>query len=377
MSGLNYAGEKVNHGAQYVTECVYDLSKNTWFSLCEFLKVYMAELGTILENCMTPFCYTIKNLKDGTSSLWEWLCSLNGLTNIPAVAYIYVLVATILIIIVKVVLGHMNRHGMTIPLFHFSTSRPTHPHRIRHRFLIDSSDEESMYEEDIFDNDEEDEDSDDTVIDRRERFHDEEDDEEEIRDVAYEFIEASDSDEPNSDDESEEQDSDESEVVEFEVQTDSDSDAESENPIQIELPERNERYNLRARFSPLPSTSQSELSPGELEKVLESERDKRMCVVCQDQVKNVLVLPCRHMCLCVECAHEIAQQRTRVRRVCPLCRSRIETVMNVFIWLWTPQLENKCTSDSEFRIVEHKRKCYWMFHEVWIVATFIIIKNMC
>mmetsp|Transcript_8744 Transcript_8744/g.15518 ORF Transcript_8744/g.15518 Transcript_8744/m.15518 type:complete len:403 (-) Transcript_8744:168-1376(-) len=49
------------------------------------------------------------------------------------------------------------------------------------------------------------------------------------------------------------------------------------------------------------------------------------CVVCQDNTKTVLILPCRHLCLCQGCS-EVEELRT-----CPMCRENIESKINTFI----------------------------------------------
>lgn len=67
-----------------------------------------------------------------------------------------------------------------------------------------------------------------------------------------------------------------------------------------------------------------------LQKQLQCERDKNLCVVCQDQPKKVLLLPCRHMCICLACANYITSSFQRHRRVCPLCRCRIDSTVEVF-----------------------------------------------
>lgn len=137
----------------------------------------------------------------------------------------------------------------------------------------------------------------------------------------------------NSDADNDSSSGEEGEIVEeYEVVTDSDSvldEDEEVEVIDIQLPKRTAGYNLRRnRATPQPT---DKLTPDELERVLGNEREKRTCVVCQDQVKTVLVLPCRHMCLCVECAHEITAQRNSTRRICPLCRTRMQTVMNIYV----------------------------------------------
>ena len=128
------------------------------------------------------------------------------------------------------------------------------------------------------------------------------------------------------------EDADADDIDEYSVAS-SDSGSEDENDqntINIHLPEASVSLSLRSRATPSRCTSR-DLTSSDLEKHLESERDKRVCVVCVDQLKTVLILPCRHMCLCVDCAREIAESRFIERRVCPLCREPIETVMYVYV----------------------------------------------
>lgn len=129
-----------------------------------------------------------------------------------------------------------------------------------------------------------------------------------------------------------EDDSNSDEELEIDSDSDNDSNAASEiSDINIQLPDlHGDRYN-DIRQSVTPSRVTEEMSHQDLQKVIESEKEKRMCVVCQDRSKSVLVLPCRHMCLCLECANRIARSRTREHRKCPLCRTRINTIMNVYI----------------------------------------------
>lgn len=54
------------------------------------------------------------------------------------------------------------------------------------------------------------------------------------------------------------------------------------------------------------------------------EEEKRMCVVCQTASKSVLLLPCRHMCLCAECSRRNEMVK------CPLCRVKIEQKVDVY-----------------------------------------------
>ncbi|XP_046547723.1 uncharacterized protein LOC124257655 [Haliotis rubra] len=106
---------------------------------------------------------------------------------------------------------------------------------------------------------------------------------------------------------------------------------DSDHEIEVELPAPSERYSLRSRSSTPSRAQKLEMSTQDFEMEIEREKDKRKCVVCQDQTKSVLILPCRHMCLCVDCANRIVRSRLIERRVCPLCRQRIQKVMDVFV----------------------------------------------
>jgi hypothetical protein len=47
------------------------------------------------------------------------------------------------------------------------------------------------------------------------------------------------------------------------------------------------------------------------------------CVVCMDNLVNLVCLPCRHLALCSFCGHSVDS--------CPICRSRIEDRMQIFM----------------------------------------------
>lgn len=48
-----------------------------------------------------------------------------------------------------------------------------------------------------------------------------------------------------------------------------------------------------------------------------------LCVVCIENPKNTVVLPCRHLCMCSECAQAVRNQRGK----CPICRGEIDKLM--------------------------------------------------
>lgn len=50
------------------------------------------------------------------------------------------------------------------------------------------------------------------------------------------------------------------------------------------------------------------------------------CVICRDRRKTVLLMPCRHLCLCRICATHLGNYRT----VCPLCRKTYFNTIQIY-----------------------------------------------
>ena len=51
----------------------------------------------------------------------------------------------------------------------------------------------------------------------------------------------------------------------------------------------------------------------------------RLCIICQDREKSVVLMPCRHMCLCAECSNHSTINS------CPKCRTVIARKICVFV----------------------------------------------
>ena len=61
-----------------------------------------------------------------------------------------------------------------------------------------------------------------------------------------------------------------------------------------------------------------------LKSSLHAREEERICVICTVEHKSVLLMPCRHLCLC-----KICSKREEVTH-CPLCRGEIEDRIDVF-----------------------------------------------
>ena len=57
------------------------------------------------------------------------------------------------------------------------------------------------------------------------------------------------------------------------------------------------------------------------------EDQERLCVVCEDGKKEIMLLPCKHMCLCKSCASKCLMKQITE---CPMCRTKIEDNIEVF-----------------------------------------------
>lgn len=72
------------------------------------------------------------------------------------------------------------------------------------------------------------------------------------------------------------------------------------------------------------STRQDKLKS--LQRQLEQEREKQLCVVCQDAERSIILLPCRHFALCRSCIEALLERQ----HTCPVCRNLIYEIIPVY-----------------------------------------------
>lgn len=59
--------------------------------------------------------------------------------------------------------------------------------------------------------------------------------------------------------------------------------------------------------------------------------DNTLCVVCWENSKNALLIPCKHLCTCYECATSTNSKGVRLLQECPMCRTNIFNIEKIFV----------------------------------------------
>jgi len=51
------------------------------------------------------------------------------------------------------------------------------------------------------------------------------------------------------------------------------------------------------------------------------------CVICLTELKDTVVIPCRHLCVCHQCAQVLHYQSNK----CPICRGPVRSMLKIKI----------------------------------------------
>ncbi|OQV19904.1 hypothetical protein BV898_06172 [Hypsibius exemplaris] len=87
------------------------------------------------------------------------------------------------------------------------------------------------------------------------------------------------------------------------------------------------------RFKKSHSATRLELLESEnrgLMTLLEEEREAKLCVICQSNQRELVLMPCKHFATCEECM-ALLPMNLFARKVCPVCRTQIMSSIKVYL----------------------------------------------
>ncbi len=61
---------------------------------------------------------------------------------------------------------------------------------------------------------------------------------------------------------------------------------------------------------------------------MERDREDKLCVICQDKEKCIMILPCRHLCICQDCQGPLLAQDSVS---CPICRKPLRQTIKAYL----------------------------------------------
>lgn len=104
---------------------------------------------------------------------------------------------------------------------------------------------------------------------------------------------------------------------------------------------RGAQRQLKAEFSARTAQLQKE-EREKLERERSMQSENALCCICKEEAKSILLLPCRHLCVCQVCSQgppsprQHSSPRTEARRTerrirsCPVCRAAVEECLKVY-----------------------------------------------
>ncbi len=64
---------------------------------------------------------------------------------------------------------------------------------------------------------------------------------------------------------------------------------------------------------------------------VEREREDKLCAICQDKEKCIMMLPCRHLCVCQDCQFLWQRHQQAQQRKCPMCRKVVRQTIKAYL----------------------------------------------
>jgi len=61
----------------------------------------------------------------------------------------------------------------------------------------------------------------------------------------------------------------------------------------------------------------------QLEEIEKQYKSQKLCCICFEREKNILLLQCKHVCVCSNCVTTLT--------MCPICRSNISSNIQIYI----------------------------------------------
>ena len=111
-------------------------------------------------------------------------------------------------------------------------------------------------------------------------------------------------------------------------------------------------FLLQSKFSSFRTNEiyLSEKSSSDLDSTL-NDANEDTCVICLSDIRNVLLLPCRHLCLCGSCAESLKFQSAN----CPICRVPFRALlqMNALRYRKTYFRNDRYTDDEDELMYEN------------------------
>ena len=91
---------------------------------------------------------------------------------------------------------------------------------------------------------------------------------------------------------------------------------------------RNRKRSLQETLQSMPPETQSRINTDNATSSAIGNDSRGTCVICQDGVANIAVIPCGHLCLCSSCANSLNSRNGQ--RNCPLCRGNLENLCRIY-----------------------------------------------